>query len=303
MEPPLSENEVLRQVARSFHVTIRMLPAAMRGDVSLAYLVARAADTVADCSPARIPARLDLLRSARESLDSPEIRGYRPDDWAPLQRAAAERRLLQAWPGLWRRISTRPEADRRRLQTVLGHILDGQIFDLERFVEGAPPLQAEELDRYIYLVAGSVGEFWTDLGYARMRRFARENPERMRELGRNYGKGLQLVNVLRDRCMDAAMGRTYMAPEDIVQRTGQARLLLADGAAYCAALGSGRMRYATVLPALLGWRTLTLALAQPAGLLTPAKVSRTEMRRWMWRALPVWWSPHAVSRLAAQASR
>lgn len=302
MEESLTEDGLLRRVARSFHLTIRMLPAAMRGDVSLAYLLARAADTIADCSPAEPGARAGLLRSARSSLEEPGIRGYRPEEWAALQRSPAEKQLLREWPGLWRRMHARPEPDRMRLQTVLGHILDGQIFDLERFVEGAPPLRLEELDRYTYLVAGSVGEFWTDLGFARIRRFAREAPARMRELGRNYGQGLQLVNILRDNRMDAAIGRVYLAPDEIPQRIVQARRFLQDGAAYCASLHGGRLRYATVLPALLGWRTLALLESHPSDLLTPAKVSRVEMRRWMWRALAVWWSPRSVGRLAARAS-
>lgn len=299
----MTENEVLRRVARSFHATIRMLPRAMRGDVSLAYLLARAADTVADSSPAANEERLGLLRSARSSLDRPDILGYCAEDWASLQRAPEQRRLLQAWPGLWRRMHDRPKADRDRLRIVLGCILEGQIFDLERFAKDVPPLLPEELDRYIYLVAGSVGEFWTDLGFAKIRGFSRETPERMRDLGRNYGEGLQLVNILRDQRMDAALGRVYVEAGDVARRAVQARGFLGDGATYCAALGSGRLRYATILPALLGWRTIGLTLSHPHDLLTPAKVSRTEMRRWMRKALTVWWSPSAVARLAAEASR
>ncbi|MCX7887472.1 MAG: squalene/phytoene synthase family protein, partial [Verrucomicrobiae bacterium] len=39
---------LLRGVSRSFYLTLRVLPAAIRPQVSLAYLLARATDTIAD---------------------------------------------------------------------------------------------------------------------------------------------------------------------------------------------------------------------------------------------------------------
>jgi farnesyl-diphosphate farnesyltransferase len=189
------------------------------------------------------------------------------------------------------------------MSTVLGHILEGQIFDLERFGPGALPLTDAELGRYTYLVAGSVGEFWTDLCAARLGDFARDPVGVMRERARHYGQALQLVNILRDRRMDAALGRLYLAEAGVERWTAQARAWLQEGADYDTALRSGRLRYATLLPALLGWRTLSLVAAQPSGLLAPAKVPRQELRHWMRRALPVWWSAARVGPLVAAASK
>ena len=186
--------------------------------------------------------------------------------------------------------------------TVMGSILEGQIFDLERFTPEAAPLTGEELERYTYLVAGSVGEFWTDLCAARLGHFSNEPHKLMGARARHYGQGLQLVNILRDRRMDAALGRVYVPPGEVGPWMEQARRWLQDGADYCAALRSGRLRYATLLPALLGWRTLVLTEAQPASVITPAKVPRRELRQWMRRALPVWWSATSVAGLARRAS-
>ena len=185
---------------------------------------------------------------------------------------------------------------------VLGSILEGQIFDLQRFEDNSPPLSDDELLRYTYLVAGSVGEFWTDLCAARLGEFASDPLEVMRRRARHYGQALQLVNILRDRRMDTALGRSYVTAADSARWTEQARAWLSDGADYCAALRSGRLRFATVLPALLGERTLSLVAAQTADVLTPAKVSRPELRRWMLRALPVWCSARHVPTLIASAS-
>ncbi len=295
----MNENELLRRTARSFYLTVRLLPRAVRGDVRLAYLLARATDTIADTSTASPEQRLRLLRSVRGSLGRAAIADYHPEDWVPRQRDAAERGLLSALPVLWERLHERGD---QRTTEVLGRIIDGQIFDLERFGPGAPPLDADELERYTYLVAGSVGEFWTDLGAARLGDFASDPLDLMRRRARHYGQGLQLVNILRDRRMDAALGRVYITEAGTARWSEQARVWLGEGAEYCSAVRSGRMRYATLLPALLGWRTLSLVAAQPPGLLAPVKVPRRELRCWMRRALPVWWSAASVSTVARRAA-
>ena len=41
---------LLKSVSRSFYLTLRVLPTGMRDPVGLAYLLARAADTIADTS-------------------------------------------------------------------------------------------------------------------------------------------------------------------------------------------------------------------------------------------------------------
>ena len=296
----MTEREILRRTSRSFHLTIRLLPRAVRGEVALAYLLARATDTLADTSSAPADRRAAILRSARASLEKPAIDGYEAKDWPAHQHDPAERQLLSLLPGLWSRLHA---GNNRLVRDVLGHILEGQIFDLERFGPGSPPLTSDELERYTWLVAGSVGEFWTDLCAARLGAFSRAPLEVMRRRGAHYGQALQLVNILRDRRMDAALGRIYVTGDEAARWTRQAGAWLEQGAAYCADLSSGRLRYATLLPALLGWRTLALSAQQAPGLLTPVKVPRHELRQWMRRAVPVWWSAERVRALAAQASK
>jgi farnesyl-diphosphate farnesyltransferase len=295
----MTQDEILRRTARSFHLTIRLLPRAVREEVALAYLLARATDTIADASSAPPGQRRELLRAARASLGQPSIAGYEAGVWAPRQRDMAERQLLVLLPALWASLHERSDG---LVAGVLDRILEGQIFDLERFGPEAAPLNDDELERYTYLVAGSVGEFWTDLCVARLGNFAKKPADLLRRQGRHYGQALQLVNILRDRRMDAALGRVYVTEAEAGRWTQQARAWLDEGVDYCASLRSGRLRYATLLPALLGGRTLSLVAAQPPGQLTPVKVSRRELRQWMRRALPVWWSSSAVAALARRAA-
>ena len=298
----MNEARILERTSRSFYLTLRLLPRSVRADASLGYLLARATDTIADTSTHPVAVRADMLRAAAASLGQGTIAGYDPAVWSAAQRDPAERELLAGLPDLWRRMASRPAPARERLVRVMKHIIDGQIMDLERFGPGAPPLDDAELERYTFLVAGSVGEFWTELCDAEMRDFASSPSEKMRAHARRYGQALQLVNIIRDRRMDAALGRVYVSEREVPRRAAQAREWLAESVPYCAALRSGRLRYATLLPALLGWRTLALETSRVPGVLTPAKVPRSEVRRWMRRALPVWWSQAAVRDVAAAAS-
>ena len=56
---------LLKSVSRSFYLTLRILPAGMRDPIGLAYLLARAADTIADTSLISPQRRLELLLSLR----------------------------------------------------------------------------------------------------------------------------------------------------------------------------------------------------------------------------------------------
>ena len=97
-------------------------------------------------------------------------------------------------------------------------IIRGQTLDLQRFPKsgGVIALQtAAELDEYTYLVAGCVGEFWTRICLAHLPRYARESESELLRLGANYGKGLQLVNILRDIPADRRAGRCYLPEEEL----------------------------------------------------------------------------------------
>src|SRR5260221_10735891 len=62
-EQPLvvNELELLKPVSRSFYISIRLLPRALREPVALAYLLARTSDTIADSSVVDADERVELL--------------------------------------------------------------------------------------------------------------------------------------------------------------------------------------------------------------------------------------------------
>lgn len=217
---------LLKRVSRSFYLTLRLLPPQVRESIALAYLVARLSDTLADGADAE--AEKQLL---------------------------ARRNEIEGW------LSTSP--DRIEIESVWSTIREGQRFDQDRFSANPSPLNAQELDRYVYLVAGCVGKFWTELCQKRIPCFASLELREMTDLGIRFGKGLQLVNILRDRQADALKGRTYVPPTRFHEVLADARGHLRAAGQYVGALRRYRLRVACALPLYLAYETLDLVERHP----------------------------------------
>jgi farnesyl-diphosphate farnesyltransferase len=300
------QTTILRSVSRSFYLSIRFLPQQLREPIALAYLLARTTDTVADTT--RIPGtvRMETVKMLSAGIQGKVSREVVIDhvaSFVPLQQNAAEQTLLDSLPNCLKWLEQIAEADRDDIRAVLEKITHGQMLDLHRFDDPAQvrALQsAADLDEYTYLVAGCVGEFWTRLCFRHLRDFASLIPDEMLSLGRRYGMGLQLINVLRDSGSDLRSGRCYF-PEDELREVGlsAAQILsrsdrfqpiyqrwmekaqdgLQCGMQYSRAIRNRRVRAATVLPALIGARTLALLHKAGASALHHAiKVPRREVR-------------------------
>ena len=212
---------ILKSVSRSFYLTIKFLPHPLREPVSLAYLLARATDTIADSATIPAAIRLTTLQAfARiiagemdfDAIAEP-LRAF-----AKQQSDPPERALIENLRECINRLEQLEPADRDDIRAVLKTITAGQELDLRRFGDPASvsSLQtAAELDEYTYLVAGCVGEFWTKLGFRKSPPFASRPPNEMISLGVAYGKGLQLINVLRDRGADRQVGRSYLPAQEL----------------------------------------------------------------------------------------
>ncbi len=271
---------LLRSVSRSFFLTIRLLPCAVREPIALGYLLARASDTIADTSGAEIGQRIEALQQLRRG----DIAQHALSILVDRQAHPAERVLLKALPGLLDALEASPS--RERLEWVWAHILRGQLFDLARFVESSEPLSAQELDDYTFLVAGCVGEFWTRLCAERLPEFSRRPIEEQVVDGVAYGCGLQLVNILRDRRGDAEIGRVYVPDARFAETKQQAHEGLVAGLRWVAAANYGRVRFACVPPARIGLETLA-RIEVGSG---PVKISRDAVRRVLVGAIPALWS-------------
>jgi len=325
--------DLLRQVSRSFYLSLAILPRPLREPIGLAYLLARASDTVADTR--LLPQAERLRHLATLSTAYAGAPGADPaalGACAPLQTHAAERELLERVGEALAEVERLPADDRAAVRAVLATITQGQRFDLERFPgEDAAGLAAldtlADLDRYTYLVAGCVGEFWTRLAVAHRPRLAGWNVATTSATGVRFGKALQLTNVLRDVPADLRHGRCYLpareltalglAPHDLLDpaRTSAARPLLDrllrdalehyDAAwRYTLAVprAEWRMRLACAWPLLIGLGTLAAIARHPNPLAVerPIKISRGAVRAILARSALAVWSDAALRREAGR---
>jgi farnesyl-diphosphate farnesyltransferase len=307
------QTAVLRRVSRSFYLSIRFLPSRLREPVALAYLLARTTDTVADTARISGTFRTKTLQTLSKAIQGKASQGTVVDlvaSFAPLQEHEAERTLVESLPDCLEWLGRLETSDCLDVRAVLEKITQGQMLDLQRFSETAEITAlstAADLDEYTFLVAGSVGEFWTRVCFRHIRNFAARPENEMLTLGKSYGMGLQLVNILRDAGADLRSGRCYFPEEELISTrltpaqvlseperfqpvyqnwAGKAERGLESGMQYSCAIGNRRVRAATVLPALIGARTL--ALLRDAGataLDQQVKVPRKEVRVMIVRAL------------------
>jgi farnesyl-diphosphate farnesyltransferase len=327
--------DLLRDTSRSFYLSLTILPRPLREPIGLAYLLARAADTVADT---RLIARTDRLTHLERLRAA--YRGDSVDVTAvaracvPHQAHDAERRLLERLDEAIARVQALPPPDRAPVRAVLTTITSGMIFDLERFPgEDAATLTAletlDDLDRYTYLVAGCVGEFWTALHVAHRPRCQGWNVAEMCARGVRFGKALQMTNVLRDIPDDLRHGRCYVPARELdavglvaadllePSKSPRAHPLLARLVAltlehydvawrYTLAIprAEWRTRLACAWPLLIGLATLAaIAAARDPLARGPIKISRRAVRTILVRSTAAVWSDRALAREAARLRR
>jgi farnesyl-diphosphate farnesyltransferase len=302
---------LLKQVSRSFYLTLRVLPVTVRAQIGLTYLLARTADTIADTELLPAPDRLASLQAYRERLLGQRATPLDFRGLAGQQSSPAEAQLLENAEnnlGLLQMFT-------QLMREVLGTITGGQVLDLLRF--GGAQTSAShtpaarivaletgpELDDYTYRVAGCVGEFWTKICRAHVFAGARLDDRQLIADGIRFGKGLQLINILRDLPVDLKNGRCYL-PTQRLEEAGlfpgillspikeeqfrvvyheyldKAEAHLAAGWRYTNTLpyGQFRVRLACAWPVLIGFRTIKkLRAASAAQLQKRIKISRREV--------------------------
>ena len=352
--------DLLKATSRSFYLTLRVLPAAVRPQIGLAYLLARTTDTIADTEIVPVAQRLDALQQLRARILGQGSAPLNFGELAQQQGSPAEKMLLEKTEASLALLQTLSPADLKLVREVLTTITSGQELDLRRFgslnqptsaltpahtpgerenLPDAPanptasissqrrndklPLLGEragvraehftkiialetaaDLDDYTYRVAGCVGEFWTKICRAHLFPDAPLDEKQFLADGIRFGKGLQLVNILRDLPADLKNGRCYLPmqrleeaklfPEILLSPAVEARFLplfheqldqaeshLRAGWRYTNTLpfAQFRVRLACAWPVLLGMRTIEkLRAADVMQLRTRVKVTRGEVR-------------------------
>jgi farnesyl-diphosphate farnesyltransferase len=314
-------HSLLKGVSRSFYLTLRILPQSINTPLSIAYLLARATDTISDTGLINIDRRREALIQFKEIiLRTCEGQQCAIPDLGDLSLAnsgtPAECELLANSGKVLDGLRSLPAEDRALICTVLETIVRGQNLDLIRFGASSSSqifsLRTDaELDDYTYCVAGCVGEFWTKVCRTHLLSKAKMKDESFVANGIRFGKGLQLINILRDLPKDLRQGRCYIPadrlskidlnPQDLLDTASmyQFRPLfdsylqlaeehLSAGWQYIGMLPFTqlRVRLACSWPILIGIKTL--ALLKSENVLDDnrhVKISRADIRRLMIKSI------------------
>jgi farnesyl-diphosphate farnesyltransferase len=321
-------NQLLRGTSRSFYLTLGVLPARVRPQIGLAYLLARTTDTIADTEIVPLDRRLTALRQLRERILGQTSALLNLGEFTTQQVSSVEKSLLERIGGSLAALQNFSAADQKLIRDVLTVITSGQELDLRRFEKASADRivaleTAAELDDYTYRVAGCVGEFWTKMCRAHLFPQARLDEQQFIADGIRFGKGLQLVNILRDLPADLKKGRCYLPmeklepaklfPEILLSPVNEAKFLplfhrhldeaaahLEAGWRYANALpfGQFRVRLACAWPVLIGIKTIKkLRAADVIELRRRVKVSRGEVRGILLRSVLACPLPRAWRRL------
>lgn len=329
-----SPGDLLKATSRSFYLTLRVLPARVRLQIGLAYLLARTADTIADTEIIAPNRRLDALCKLRDRILGRTSTPLNVGEFAKRQGSAAETLLLEKVEDGLSALQHLSADDQELIRDVLTIITSGQELDLRWFAKASSQnivtLETDnELDDYTYRVAGCVGEFWTKICRTHLFPHAQLNEKQLIADGIRFGKGLQLVNILRDLPADLKKGRCYLPmeklgpagllPQTLLSPSSQAKFLplyhhyLDQAASHLAAgwnytntlpFSQFRVRLACAWPILIGARTIErLRTANVDQLQERVKVLRNEVRGVIARSVLAYPFPFLWRKLFSTAAK
>lgn len=309
--------EALEAVSRTFSQPIAFLPEELRVAVTLGYLLCRIADTIEDHpavtsgeKPALFARFLELMdasvdRPQGATIDTAELRALfgavrAPDD--------AELSLARRTDVVVRVLMTL----RRPVREILARWVTEMARGMDLYTRRRPGEDGwyalhtvEDLDRYCYYVAGTVGHLLTDLFIESVGIDPKsEHALALREDAESFAEGLQMVNILKDVTDDrerlvsfvprTSMLREGLEPVTLVDRDNRARAHAAVAPLFDRAEGhlDRALRYALaippsqtgirmfcLLPLFMAARTLVVARGNDAMFVPDAavKISRDEV--------------------------
>ncbi|MFQ5549915.1 MAG: phytoene/squalene synthase family protein [Gemmatimonadales bacterium] len=211
---------MLDRVSRTCAHSIRYLAKPIAPIVTRAYLLCRVADTIEDSPSERLtlPRKQELFHRLAAALsDSTTLEGWRDVFENPL---SADEELVNQVPDLvaeFREID--PEFQACIVPWVV-EMCEGMAEHVNNWSLGGAsasgPETLEDLERYCYYVAGTVGLMLTEI-FAANGDFKQRADANRHEIAKRFGLGLQLTNVARDAWFDLQEGRWFI-PRAVCER-------------------------------------------------------------------------------------
>jgi farnesyl-diphosphate farnesyltransferase len=213
---------MLPKVSRTFAICIRLLPSELEHPVLVAYLLCRVADTVEDTTDLGATNKGQLLAHFSRCLGDEGLEA------APLRAAfrharSDEETLAREADAVLREFHRLSGVQRQAIRPFVQEMCAGmaEFTSRERVTpSGEVALDTvEDLERYCYYVAGTVGHLLTELFRLHTRSVGTQRYRRLKALATSFGLGLQLTNIIKDVADDRRRGWTFV-PRQLCQLAG-----------------------------------------------------------------------------------
>lgn len=214
-------NTMLPRVSRTFAPTIRMLPKKLHLPVTVAYLLCRIADTIEDSETLSVEEKRRMLElyaaifseSGRNTINTlmPLVK--------TLPKSSADYELTHNLPIVLEVFHSFSAG----VQDRIGRWVVEMSLGMHKYAQCAKKRRfnllrtMKELDEYTYYVAGTVGYLLTELFSYYSNKITPAVRSKLEKLAEPFGKGLQMVNIIRDMTSDLKRGQTYL-PEELLQK-------------------------------------------------------------------------------------
>ncbi|WP_428897136.1 farnesyl-diphosphate farnesyltransferase [Parelusimicrobium proximum] len=292
--------ELLKKTARTLYFSAQILPEYAKDTFSAAYLLCRAADSVADTGLVEQKEKLGWIAAFAQMIEERDIEKMSALSAliAPKVTNAEEKELLLNLPACAEVYHAQTGEHKKIIMDVVKSVCEGMVFDMNAFPageeSGAAALKTEaELDKYCGYMGGAPGVFWSRLILGNVKVKMRD--DEFVRTGENIGKALQITNIIRDAAQDLKIGRCYFPEEDLDALGLNVKDLSAGNQAAAKALASKWIKYgadklegaykyfssipkkecgmraAVALPVLWSLDTLSLLADNAADIFDPAK--------------------------------
>ncbi len=222
----------LRQVSRTFSRPIEVLPGDLRKAVTCGYLLCRIIDAVEDNEAFTIGERderyrgfHDVIQNASDATDFEQswlgLGGSPPHEIELCSQIHRVTAVLDTVPTEMRGAVLRWVTEMARGMQIYSH----RPADRDGITA---PSTSEDLQRYCYFVAGTVGHMLTELFVSQMELEPESDvARRLAEHAESFGTGLQLVNILKDITDDLHRGWSFV-PRSLCRAQGLRHRELTD---------------------------------------------------------------------------
>jgi farnesyl-diphosphate farnesyltransferase len=291
---------MLRNVSRTFALSIEQLPCILRETVTIAYLLFRISDSLEDHESLKSDQKAELLRlwsmvlKGERSVNDFTNKFSHLDGTNPEVYVAKNARIIID------QLQKLPD----ELRAILVEHVNKTSLGMARWQEHVPYVNDEqEMDDYMHQVAGRVGYLLTEV-FSWYSPSIRKSKSKLMPLGREFGLALQTVNIIRGIKKDFERGWVFI-PAEFYKKVGLTRSdffdpanisralkvinMLADkadrhlqcGLEYITLLPKTqhRIRLFCMWPLLFAVRTLAISRNNSDVLLSEAKISRGQVKK------------------------